>query len=101
MSSLASLPTLHTLSQICANPDALMQQLRYRNNGDPVLLLQDAVLMAQQPRFSDSLNQLQLYILNDDLVARGVTIAPNVNATIIDYSQFVQLTLNTQQQVAW
>ncbi|WP_298442823.1 sulfurtransferase complex subunit TusB [uncultured Ferrimonas sp.] len=93
--------TLHTLSQPCSNPEALQQQLRYRQPSDPVLLLQDAVLMAQQPRFTAQLTQYPLYVLQDDVAARGLSLPPQLTATLISYPEFVQLTLDTQQQVSW
>lgn len=93
--------TLHTLTTPCDSPQSLALKLRYRSEHDPVLLLQDAVVLASQPRMVEQLNQYPLFLLSDDLNARGLTPAAGLNVTLIDYPAFVGLTLSTTQQVNW
>ncbi|WP_051201837.1 sulfurtransferase complex subunit TusB [Ferrimonas senticii] len=93
--------TLHTIATLPNSPEQLAQMLQYRGENDPVLLMQDAVLAASQPRFAALLNRMPVYLLADDLSARGTAPLPELSAQPIDYNQFVQLCLDTNQQIAW
>lgn len=78
--------------------------LRLAAPGDAVLLLQDGVLAALSGSAALDLlldARLSLYVLQDDVVARGLSGYISHNLTVIDYNQFVELTENHHSQTAW
>ncbi|MBY5991523.1 sulfurtransferase complex subunit TusB [Ferrimonas balearica] len=92
---------LHTLSRLPSSPAALSDTLAYLAAGSSVLLMQDAVAMAAQPRFAQTLAPYRLYLLSDDLAARGLTVAADFSVTAVDYPGFVTLTLQHDNVQAW
>ncbi|ERK11605.1 tRNA 5-methylaminomethyl-2-thiouridine synthase TusB [Pantoea sp. AS-PWVM4] len=71
---------------------------------DDLLLLQDGVTAALLG--SAMLEKLQntaakLWVLQDDVVARGLVAQISTSATCVDYTEFVALTAKHQQQIAW
>ncbi len=93
--------TLTTLTAPCATPPLLAHHLRHLAPGAPLLLLQDAVVMAAQPRFREVLAHYDCHVLAPDLAARGLTARLPDRIKPIDYAGFVHLTLQTQHQIAW
>ncbi|SHG90685.1 sulfurtransferase complex subunit TusB [Ferrimonas marina] len=91
--------TLNTLSRACTSPAALADTLRYLNDGDTLLLIQDAVVMASQSRFASELKRFRLVVLAPDLQARGLSVPEQTEQ--VDYAGFVQLSLQHQNQVTW
>ncbi|MEQ9877979.1 sulfurtransferase complex subunit TusB [Pectobacterium aroidearum] len=94
---------LHTLS--CSpyhtDLDTLLQSL---DKGDVLVLLQDGVIAALAggniiPRLLDS--AVSLYALRHDVVARGMAEQISNSVVLIDYNEFVQLTVEHSQQLAW
>ena len=63
-----------------------------------MVLTQDAVIAATLT--STTKNQ-KIYALKDDLVARGLSDQLVAGIEVIDYQQFVQLTLSHQPIVSW
>lgn len=51
---------------------ALAQALRYRDAGDPLVLMQDAVVAATAPVWCERLAGIPLYVMQEDLMARGL-----------------------------
>ncbi|MBY6185420.1 sulfurtransferase complex subunit TusB [Marinobacter hydrocarbonoclasticus] len=90
---------LHTLSRLATSPAALEDTLALLAPGSSVLLFQDAVAMAAQPRFGQCLAPYTLYVLEPDLHARGLTL--QLSATPVDYPGFVALTLRHDNVQAW
>ncbi|RLM25113.1 sulfurtransferase TusB [Brenneria alni] len=94
---------LHTLSHspYQCDIDAL---LRCLGPEDALVLLQDGVIaaLADTKMVNHFLNtSIPLYVLQNDADARGVTAQISNNFLLIDYNQFVQLTVQHPQQLAW
>ncbi|MDO6407938.1 sulfurtransferase complex subunit TusB [Pantoea phytobeneficialis] len=71
---------------------------------DDLLLLQDGVTAALLG--SAMLEKLQntpakLWVLQEDVVARGLVEQISTSVTCVDYTEFVALTAKHQQQIAW
>ena len=71
---------------------------------DDLLLLQDGVTGALQG--STMLSRLlaspaTLWVLEEDVIARGLTAQISTSIVRVDYTGFVALTAKHQQQVAW
>ncbi|MBA5237137.1 MULTISPECIES: sulfurtransferase complex subunit TusB [Pectobacterium] len=94
---------LHTLSCSPYHAD-LDTLLRGLDKGDALVLLQDGVIAALAGgniiyRLLDS--AVPLYALRPDVVARGMTEQISNSVVLIDYNEFVQLTVEHPQQLAW
>jgi tRNA 2-thiouridine synthesizing protein B len=50
----------------------LEQALRYRHQGDALVLMQDAVVAAVSPLWQAKLAEERLYVMSEDLQARGL-----------------------------
>ncbi|MEY4476080.1 MAG: sulfurtransferase complex subunit TusB [Pseudomonadota bacterium] len=78
--------------------------LRLATPKDEILFLQDGVMAVLKN--SESLNLLlnnpaSLFVLEDDVFARGLLGQISDNVMLIGYTDFVDLTLKHQQQLAW
>ncbi|KML64730.1 sulfurtransferase complex subunit TusB [Pectobacterium peruviense] len=94
---------LHTLSSSPYHAD-LDTLLRSLERGDALVLLQDGVIAALAggdiiQRLLDS--AVLIYALQPDTEARGVTEQISNSVTLIGYNEFVQLTVEHPQQLAW
>ena len=94
---------LHTLSRSSRQFDyqAFLDMLKA---DDAVLFIQDAVVIVIEHSVALSLliekNQ-HLYVLKEDVKARGLCDIIHSNVTLIDYKQFVDLTIQHTPQLAW
>ncbi|HCV01625.1 sulfurtransferase complex subunit TusB [Pseudoalteromonas sp. SSMSWG5] len=62
---------------------------------DTILLVSDACYSSTQfKQFSSA-----LYLLNEDATARNISIS--LGDIAIDYTQFVEMTLNTKNTITW
>lgn len=84
----------------------LYEQLGFANRGDSILLIENAVLALHSPislgsflAKCSSMN-LSVYALKDDCALRGIK---NKYPTIslVDYSDYVNLVVEHDKQVAW
>lgn len=78
--------------------------LRMLKAGDELLLLQDGVLAALEG--SRALTSLlaapvTLYVLQDDVDARGLAAQISASLTSVSYTEFVALTVKHSQQMTW
>ncbi|MGE9552419.1 sulfurtransferase complex subunit TusB [Erwinia amylovora] len=78
--------------------------VRLLAEGDDVLLMQDGVLAALQG--SQALESLlnapiSLYVLQEDVKARGISAQISINAATVSYNDFVALTVKNSQQMTW
>lgn len=94
---------LHTLSVSPWHAD-IAAMLRVMDHGDDLLLLSDGVTAAiAGGRFLESLQSapITLYVLQDDVDARGLAgqIADSVGR--VSYTDFVRLTVKHAGQLAW
>lgn len=72
--------------------------------GDDLLLLQDGVtaaLKGSQILLQLSAAPANLWVLKEDVVARGLTAQISVKVPHLDYIGFVELTTKHEQQIAW
>ena len=78
--------------------------LRLFSEGDELLLLQDGVTAAVDGnRYLERLRNapIKVYALNEDLIARGLTGQISNDIILIDYTDFVRLTVKHPSQMAW
>ncbi|KAA5930848.1 sulfurtransferase complex subunit TusB [Pantoea sp. Bo_2] len=94
---------LHTLIHSPAHCD-LETLLLIAGEGDDLLLLQDGVLAALAgSRVLMRLSECEatLWVLAEDVQARGLTEQISTSVQSIDYTGFVTLTSRHQQQMVW
>ncbi|WP_226101445.1 sulfurtransferase complex subunit TusB [Dickeya oryzae] len=94
---------LHTLAHSPYHTD-LDALLRNVGADDAILLLQDGVIAALSGvPFSKRLQSsgATVYALQDDVAARGLSAQIFTTIVLIDYTQFVQLTVLHSRQLAW
>ncbi|PWC16594.1 sulfurtransferase complex subunit TusB [Brenneria roseae subsp. roseae] len=94
---------LHTLSHSPYHSD-MDTLLRCLKSGDVLVLMQDGVIAALaetdiEKRLYES--AIPLYVIQNDAEARGITARISRSAVLIGYNQFVQLTVQHPQQLAW
>ncbi|WP_338560297.1 sulfurtransferase complex subunit TusB [Erwinia sp. E_sp_B04_7] len=78
--------------------------MRIISQGDDLLLLQDGVLAALEgSRALEILLKapISLYVLQEDIVARGLSAQISTSATRVSYTDFVALTVKNPQQMTW
>jgi tRNA 2-thiouridine synthesizing protein B len=81
--------------------DSLMLLLQ---EGDDLLLLQDGVTAAlegSQMLMKLSASSAKVWVLEEDVAARGLVEQISTKVARLDYTGFVALTVKHQQQVAW
>lgn len=94
---------LYTLSHSPYACD-LAALLRTAQSGDDLLLLSDGVIAGLRGTpFAAALSAspLVLHALENDIVARGLSVYFSPNIIIISYTDFVRLTEKQPQQIAW
>lgn len=84
---------------LIATKSPFIKALPELTNNANMLLTQDAVIAATLPLPSGEFGKI--YALDDDLSARGLTVLAENNIEVIDYQQFVKLTLDHQPIVSW
>lgn len=78
--------------------------LRLVADGDDVLLLQDGVIAALEgsPALEALLNApISLYVLQEDVEARGLSAQISTNVVSVGYTDFVALVVKNPQQMTW
>ncbi|MBJ7222931.1 MULTISPECIES: sulfurtransferase complex subunit TusB [unclassified Brenneria] len=94
---------LHTLSHSPYHCD-MDTLLRCLGPEDALVLLQDGVIaaLADTPVLNRLLKTaIPLYALKNDVDARGLVAQISTNVSLIDYTEFVKLTVRHPQQLAW
>ncbi|ATM94139.1 sulfur transfer complex subunit TusB [Yersinia frederiksenii] len=94
---------LYTVSHSPYHCD-LSALLRLATSEDEILFLQDGVMSVLKNSESLKLllnNPASLFVLEDDVTARGLSGQISDNVSLIGYTHFVDLTLKHQQQLAW
>lgn len=84
---------------IINQPTKLNQALSYMAEQDAVLLIEDAVILTTSEQAE--LPDLKLYVLEEDLIARGLQEQIVDGWQLVDYPQFVELTLSFDKSVSW
>jgi tRNA 2-thiouridine synthesizing protein B len=92
---------LHKISSSPFSHLALQHCLQRIYNTDGLLLTQDAVYAVMHQTLHAKLAELHaVYVLKDDLEARGVRLENN-NIQIITYAEFVELSLKYDNVISW
>lgn len=92
---------LHTFSTSPFTHSSLNDAIDRFNQEDKILLIQDAVYACQCTETTLALQNFEcIYLLQDDINARGIT-PQNPLYKTIDYNDFVALTLSCQQVITW
>ncbi|KFD22213.1 TusB family tRNA 5-methylaminomethyl-2-thiouridine synthase [Tatumella ptyseos ATCC 33301] len=94
---------LHTLMHSPWQSD-IAGRISLLSEDDDVLLLQDGVLAALEGNpFAKMLLQspATIYVLEEDLLARGLTEQISANMCKVGYNGFVELTIRHPQQLVW
>ncbi|MGI2169245.1 sulfurtransferase complex subunit TusB [Shewanella sp. MF05960] len=100
---------LHHIQTSALTDNALNTCLRYINSNDSILLAGDAVNCLLQAPWQQRLASVNLFVLQDDIQARGLQqridmIAEHMSAElfhIIDYSDFVEQSLKHSKVITW
>ena len=92
--------TLHTVNK-AGQPLELC--LRALNAGDSVLLLEEGVyaLFEASDVLSDLLKHVAVYVLEADVLARGMSNKGGLDIGMVDYQGFVELTEANDKVVSW
>ncbi|MFT5521634.1 MAG: sulfur relay protein TusB/DsrH [Enterobacterales bacterium] len=100
--------TLHTLQHSFDDQSWLSRAIDSLKSGDGLLLLEDAVSISCHLPTLKQLNSLEIalsfYAMDVDLQARGLTpanIPSSVKFEIINYQDFVELSLQFNKVVNW
>jgi tRNA 2-thiouridine synthesizing protein B len=99
--------TLHTVNKSPFTHNTLVSCVACCASSDAILLLEDGVFGATSASFlakkMDILQQQQIniYVLENDLKARGLMQRIMSQCKLIDYDSFVQLTLQYQRVQSW
>ena len=77
---------------------------RLMDDGDDLLLIADGVLAAgENSRFLEILRAapISIYVLNEDVQARGLCAQISSDVIMVSYTDFVRLTVKHASQIAW
>ncbi|QJC30932.1 sulfurtransferase complex subunit TusB [Enterobacteriaceae endosymbiont of Macroplea appendiculata] len=92
-------------SPLCCNFVLLLDIL---NKNDDLILIQDGVLAGlsnsifyKKIRHMKYQKQLSIFAIQNDIVTRGLLNNFSKEIIIIDYKQFVDLTVKHKQQILW
>ena len=92
--------TLHTVNK---TGQALELCLRSLLLGDAILLIEDAVyaLFEASDVLTEVILDIPVYVLEADVLARGVSNRDDLNITAVDYDGFVELTEAHDKVLGW
>ena len=94
---------LHTLSTSPWHAD-ITGMIRMMAEGDDLLLFADGVLAAiENSHFLEILRAapISIYVLNEDVQARGLCAQISSDVIMVSYTDFVRLTVKQPTQMAW
>lgn len=94
---------LHTLRHSPWQCD-IAELLRMLQPGDDLLLIQDGVIAALEGgRYLESLRAapITVYVLEEDIHARGLSAQISGSVVRVGYTDFVRLTVKHSAQMAW
>lgn len=97
---------LHIINKSPLSTQALTSCLRIVQADDVILLIEDAVIAALNntaftTEITSTLETKKIYALKDDLIARGVLDKVISKIKIIDYAEFVDLTVQHYPIQSW
>lgn len=95
---------LHTVTTSPFQTAALADCLRYSSQNDAILLLQDAIIAAiDENNWCEALKKSgrKIYVLQEDIVARGLVGKVTSGFEVVDYNGFVLLSVECETQMKW
>ncbi|PSU25316.1 sulfurtransferase complex subunit TusB [Photobacterium phosphoreum] len=95
---------LHTVTRSPFQSHSLAQCLQFICPGDEILLLEDAVIVAVSKNiYFDLIKNIgvKIYLLEADIIARGLQGKCDKDLDVIDYKGFVLLTEQHDQHMKW
>ena len=92
---------LHIIQQSPFNSNVLQRCLQHTQTGDTVLFIQDGVLAILNPENFMRHSALHFYFLAADVQTRGLQDKVTADVTLIDYDQFVALTIAQHPILTW
>ncbi|MCQ1056828.1 sulfurtransferase complex subunit TusB [Photobacterium sp. ZSDE20] len=95
---------LHIFTRSPFQSQAFSEAAAMINKNDSILLIQDAVIAAtveNSPIFQFHEAGVKIYLLSEDIVARGLRGKLKVDVDVVDYKGFVGLTVDNDTQVKW
>lgn len=94
---------LHQIQTSATTDNALNCCLRYIGLEDSIILADDAINCLLQLEWQQRLQDIKIYILIEDIEARGLSqrLPKSANISIIDYDQFVLATLQHTKVITW
>lgn len=84
---------------IINQPQKFDEAQPYFAEHDGIVLIEDAVVLAT--RETKQPHGLKQYVLEEDLIARGLHKKAASDWKVVDYPQFVELTLQYDKSVSW
>jgi tRNA 2-thiouridine synthesizing protein B len=99
--------TLHTVNKSPFDKNSLESCVRLAAKGGSVLMIEDGVYgamkgTAKSAVVEDAKGDLSFYVLGPDLKARGIDESKLIDGvTVVDYSGFVNLTVENDKVQAW
>jgi len=82
----------------------LQSCLRYISQDDEILLLQDAVFAGLRENIwskTIKVSGVKIYLLKEDLLARGIVDKVDECFEVVDYAGFVSLSVQHEAQMKW
>ena len=95
---------LHTVTRSPFQSHSLTQCLQFICLGDEILLLEDAVIVALSKNiYFDLIKNIgvKIYLLEADIIARGLQDKCDKDIDVIDYKGFVLLTEQHDKHMKW
>ncbi|PSW56975.1 sulfurtransferase complex subunit TusB [Photobacterium leiognathi] len=95
---------LHTVTRSPFQSHSLTQCLAYVSAGDEILLLEDAVvagLVKNKDLAAIKNTGIKIYLLEADVIARGLQDKCDKDLNLIDYKGFVSLTVKHDKHMKW
>ncbi|WP_260261319.1 sulfurtransferase complex subunit TusB [Vibrio intestinalis] len=87
---------------IVKTTSAIQDMAKLCQEGDQVLLIEDAIYAANsQHGLFSLLKSLQVYVLENDAIARGIYNRLSPSITAVDYAGFVELTEHHANSLTW
>lgn len=87
---------------ILKNQQSIRQVLPYLQSGDRLILIEDSVYCANKKHENyPYLIDLKVYVLMEDIEARGLGAFIAEDLDIVDYAGFVHLTAINTQLITW
>lgn len=92
--------TLHTLNKSPSHKTLFEQLIEASEAGDAILLIEDGVYYCMQSTLNRRLQDMPVYALKDDLLARGIPDEES-DTILASYEDFVELTTQHDKVINW